>query len=151
MRGCSLLISIIASTALGSFAHANNPGDVTRVEKLAWHIEAYVPCDAGGKINALKAEVASFEATREEVVGALDYILVDENACGSLKKASADLLELAQEQPGKFDATFGFVADQDVLGNTEVASGANDGVTQTTESVALMPPQASTLKTSSSY
>lgn len=151
MRGCTLLLSALAYQAIGSFALADNSGDTTRGEKLAWHIEAYVPCDGTGKINALKAEVASFEATREEVVAALDYILVDDNACAPLKKSSADFLELAEAQPGKFDATFGFIVESDVVGSADVASKVNSKAPRTAEGMALPPPKASSIKVRSSY
>ena len=60
-------------------------------------------------------------------------------------------LELAEAQPGKFDATFGFVVESDVLGSADVASKVNSTVPPTAEGMALPPPKASSIKVRSSY
>lgn len=154
MRGRSTLLLAAASFALGAPSWAEAPEEFERGEKLAWHIEAYTPCDHGDGIGAIKEEVSTFEATRDEMLIALDIIEHDENACANLKTTSGKLLLLAQNEPEKFDLAFGFqdqlVADVSV---PEPAAKVKETLaTGKKEAKNLTPPpQASAIKARSSY
>ena len=155
MRGHSIIITAMAVGALSLPAQADAPFEPTRGEKLAWHIEAYVPCKTSGGLAELKSEVKAFEATRDEMLVALDILELDDNACNELKRTSGKLLALAMNEPEKFDRTFEFEAQaSEDAENTAAApevpvqAPVNAGLTQRT---VAPPPQAASLKTRSSY
>lgn len=153
MRGRTKLVSMIAIAALGLPAGADQPEEKDRGERLAWHLEAYIPCQDGVGIADMKAMVKEFGATREELLFALDMLELDENACRDLKKTSGKLLVLAMNEPEKFDTAFEFRLAQDPVVNASlepVAKPATAAEILAPKSQ-LPPPKASSLKTRSSY
>ena len=151
MRGCVQWGVLVLFAAFSLPAWSNVPDKATRGEKLAWHLEAYVPCKDGLGIEDLQIEVKAFDATRSELLLALNIIEYDEDACAQLKAASEALLNLALDEPMKFDVTFGFVGQgplKNVQGQQE-ALPTGQNVLAPKE--LTPPPQASSQKTRSSY
>jgi len=155
MRGRAIIVSALAACAIATpaFAEKSSSLEPTRGEKLAWHLEAYVPCKTGGALSEMKKEVALFEANRDEMLVALDMLRFDDNACTEIKRASGKLLALALNEPEKFNQTFGFVntpsQDQIQLAENNAEQPANTAKLKA-QSLAPMP-QALSLKTRSSY
>ena len=152
MRGRVVVGMSLMAAALGLPAMANVPENATRGEKLAWHIEAYVQCNAELALDELRTEVEAFDATRSELILALSILEFDESACAELKDASGALLALAASRPGEFDATFGFAGVRKVEGRgNDMHVSRVEATDQLDPKDLTPPPQASAQKTRSSY
>ena len=112
----------------GSFAVAEAQDRAyERGEALAWHISAYVPCEAGtDPTGRLKSELDAFSASRDETVIALQLVTEDEETCGAVRKLSGELLKLADTRPERFAERLGLAFEMADAGGT---AGSLSGAT----------------------
>ena len=151
MRGRGKLTPVLALVAFGFPAGAETLDRPTRGEMLAWHIEAYVPCQEGVGIGEISSQAFALEASRDEIVRALTLLKSDATACSALKATSKKLLALADEDPKKFDLAFGFETVEIETVTAEQEPVPILAQTDIIQPERLKPPQASVLKTRSSY
>ena len=142
----------IGAMALNGAAIAQDSEQFANSEAIADQLQTNVTCDPEMATEALTLEIASFGASREEIVEALRYTSLDEASCEALKTASSELQTLAETEPNAFDEIFGLVLEP-----SEAQLAAMQAPAQSLENAStalekpLRPPRFTLLKTRSSY
>ena len=130
-RPAFLAAALLAAFAAHSGRAAAEEGAYGRAEALAWHISAYVPCEAGADaLGRLRSELGAFAATHEETVAALQLVVADEASCGEVRSLSGELLALSDSRPRGFARQLGLAFEIADSGAGEDAVAQPSGATR---------------------